>query len=65
MNSNDAHQVFKQTEDKFKPTALNPLNHLQPDSKLLKVRSNMELPETLKFRHNTGNRAYGFEMTIG
>jgi hypothetical protein len=25
------------------------------------VRKNMELPEALRFRSNTGNRAYGFE----
>ena len=24
----------------------------------------MELPEALKFRNNTGNRAYGFEQTL-
>jgi len=28
------------------------------------VRKNMEMPEALKFRSNTGNRAYGFEQTF-
>ncbi len=25
----------------------------------------MELPQTLIYRHNTGNRAYGFEQFVG
>lgn len=25
---------------------------------------NMEMPETLKFRHNTKNKEYGFEQTL-
>jgi len=31
---------------------------------LEEVRRNMEQPEALKYRHNTGNRAYGFEQTL-
>ncbi len=28
------------------------------------VKKNMEMPEALRFRSNTGNRAYGFEQTF-
>jgi hypothetical protein len=31
---------------------------------LEQVRKNMEQPIALKFRNNTGNRAYGFEQTF-
>jgi hypothetical protein len=35
------------------------------DQRILdEVRKNMEQPEALKFRSNTGNRAYGFEQTF-
>jgi hypothetical protein len=37
----------------------------QHDSRVIEeIKKNMELPEALKFRSNTGNRAYGFEQTI-
>jgi len=28
------------------------------------VMKNMEQPQALKYRHNTGNRIYGFDQTI-
>lgn len=28
------------------------------------ARLNMEKPDALKFRHNTGNKAYGFEQSL-
>jgi len=37
---------------------------LQNPGVIDEVRRNMELPEALRFRSNTGNRAYGFEQTV-
>jgi len=28
------------------------------------VRRNMEMPEALKYRHNTGNKLYGFDQIL-
>ena len=59
-----ASQVFKVSEDKVHNLYLQPLLQAHPDQKLQSIRSNMELPETLKFRHNTKNKEYGFEQTL-
>ena len=28
------------------------------------VKKNMQMPEALRFRNNTGNRSYGFDQTL-
>eukprot|EP00347_Sterkiella_histriomuscorum_P020195 403338734 len=43
----------------------NPNQHTSMDHSLLEqVKRNMERPEALRFRNNTGNKAYGFEQTL-
>lgn len=37
----------------------------QPEQKIIQAQQNMELPQTLIYRYNSSNRAYGFEQTLG
>eukprot|EP00347_Sterkiella_histriomuscorum_P004680 403359517 len=64
--SNTAREIFHSTDQKLMPTQLTLNNYPNqiPDSKLQQVRQNMELPQTLLYRHNTGNKTYGFEQFI-
>ncbi|CDW74652.1 UNKNOWN [Stylonychia lemnae] len=66
IQSNLANTMFHQTENKLLPThmMINSIPHIVPENKLMQVRQNMELPQTLISRHNTGNKAYGFEQFI-
>lgn len=43
---------------------MNSVNNSIDNKTLEEVKKNMEMPEALRFRHNTGNRAYGFEQTL-